>query len=111
MATRTARPPQPAEDLSELTDRQLMERMYRELRGELSGLFELAENHAVAIGRVEAAHERTAARVDALITTDRARQAEVKAVRTDLRLAHARVQELERDVEPLKRTRTARNGR
>ena len=89
-----------------------MERMYRELRGELSGLFELAENHAVAIGRVEEAHERTAARVDALISTDRALQSEVKTVRADLRLAHARVQELERDVQPLKRARTARsNGR
>lgn len=108
MAKKTVRPPEPQTDLSALTDRELTELMYRELRADLASLHELAENHAVAIAQVRDAHELTARRVDALITDRRALDTEVKQTKVELRLARERVIQLERDVEPIKRARAPR---
>jgi hypothetical protein len=98
------------DELSQLTDRQLLLAIYAELR---SGLRQVSAGLAgveLAVRDLTQAHNATAGRTDALIVDVRALVADSAQVKANLKLAHARVLDLEQHA-PLaagKRTRTSR---
>jgi hypothetical protein len=99
------------EDLSSLTDRQLLTAIYSELR---SGLRQVSAGLAgveLAVRDLTRAHAATAGRTDALIVDVRALMADNSQIKGELKLAHARVLDLERHVPAVaagKRTRASR---
>jgi hypothetical protein len=101
---------QPDSDLSSLTDRQLLMAIYAELR---SGLRQVSAGLAgveLAVRDLTRAHAATAGRTDALIVDVRALMADSTRTKTELKLAHARVLDLEQHATLAagKRTRTSR---
>lgn len=96
------------DDLSSLTDRQLLLAIYSELKEGLSRVSTELAGMALKLSEVARAQDATAGRTDALITDMRAVMTDGRKAKAELKLAHARVLDLENALASGKRASTAR---